>query len=92
MAKELGPPGITANVVAPGTIATDFSGDMIRENPEVNRLVAAMSPLGRVGLPEAIGPMIASLLSGDNRSVNAQQIEMSGRGGALRRPPKDEGR
>ena len=81
MAKELGPRGITANVVAPGAIATDFSGGMVRDNPEVNRLVAAMSPLGRVGLPEDIGPMIASLLSEDNRWVNAQRIEVSGGAG-----------
>lgn len=81
MAKELGPRGITANVVAPGAIATDFSGGMVRDNPDVNKQVAAMSPLNRVGRPEDIGPMIASLLSEDNRWVNAQRIEVSGGAG-----------
>ena len=81
MAKELGNRGITANVVAPGAIATDFSGGMVRDNPEVNKMVAAMSPLARVGLPDDIGPMIASLLSEDNRWVNAQRIEVSGGAG-----------
>lgn len=78
MAKELGARRITANVVAPGAIATDFSGGMVRDNPEVNKQVAAMSPLNRVGQAEDIGPMIASLLSDDNGWVNAQRIEVSG--------------
>lgn len=78
LAKELGPRGITANVVAPGAIATDFSGGMVRDNPEVNKQVAGMTALGRVGQPEDIGPMIAALLSDRNGWVNAQRIEVSG--------------
>ena len=78
MAKELGPRRITVNVVAPGALATDFSGGMVRDNPEINKRVADMTALGRVGLPDDIGPMIASLLSEDNRWVNAQRIEASG--------------
>jgi NAD(P)-dependent dehydrogenase (short-subunit alcohol dehydrogenase family) len=78
LAKELGPRGITVNTVAPGAIATDFSGGMVRDNPEVNKMVASITALGRVGEPEDIGPMIASLLSEDNRWINAQRIEVSG--------------
>ena len=78
MAKELGPRRITVNVVAPGAIATDFSGGMVRDNPELNKRVADMTALGRAGLPDDIGPMIASLLTDDNRWVNAQRIEVSG--------------
>ena len=78
LAKELGGRGITANTVAPGAIATDFSGGMVRDNPEVNKQVAAVTALGRVGEPQDVGPMIASLLSEDNRWVNAQRIEVSG--------------
>jgi NAD(P)-dependent dehydrogenase (short-subunit alcohol dehydrogenase family) len=78
MAKELAPRRIAVNVVAPGAIETDFSGGMVRDNPEVNRRVAEMTALGRPGLPDDIGPMIASLLSEDNRWVNAQRIEVSG--------------
>jgi len=78
LAKELGPRRIVVNTVAPGAIATDFSGGMVRDNPEVNKRVAEMTALGRVGLPDDIGPMIASLLSEDNRWVNAQRIEVSG--------------
>ncbi|MGH9467566.1 MAG: SDR family NAD(P)-dependent oxidoreductase [Terriglobales bacterium] len=82
LAKELGPRGITVNAVAPGAIATDFSGGMVRDNPEVNRHVASTTALGRAGVPDDIGPMIAALLSDENRWVNAQRIEVSG-GAAL---------
>ena len=78
LAKELAPRRIAVNTVAPGAIATDFSGGMVRDNPELNKRVADMTALGRAGLPEDIGPMIASLLSEDNRWVNAQRIEVSG--------------
>ena len=78
LAKELGPRRIAVNVVAPGAIQTDFSGGMVRDNPEVNKRIAELTALGRPGLPDDIGPMIASLLSEDNRWVNAQRIEVSG--------------
>ena len=78
LAKELGPRGITANVVAPGAIQTDFSGGMVRDNPEVNKMVASMTALGRAGVPDDIGPMIAALLSDENRWINGQRIEVSG--------------
>jgi NAD(P)-dependent dehydrogenase (short-subunit alcohol dehydrogenase family) len=78
LAKELGPRGITANVVAPGAIQTDFSGGMVRDNPEINKRVAEMTALGRAGVPDDIGPMIAALLSDENRWVNGQRIEVSG--------------
>ncbi|MDQ1830243.1 SDR family NAD(P)-dependent oxidoreductase [Massilia scottii] len=78
MAKEFGGRGIAVNTVAPGAIETDFGGGAVRDNPELNQTFAAMTALGRVGLPDDIGPMIASLLSENNRWVNAQRIEVSG--------------
>ena len=78
MAKELGARSIAVNTVAPGAIETDFGGGAVRDNPELNKSFAQMTALGRAGLPDDIGPMIASLLSEDNRWVNAQRIEVSG--------------
>jgi NAD(P)-dependent dehydrogenase (short-subunit alcohol dehydrogenase family) len=78
LAKELGPRRVAVNTVAPGAIATDFSGGRVRDNPEVNKRIAEATALGRAGLPEDIGPMIASLLSDQHRWVNAQRIEVSG--------------
>lgn len=78
MAVELGPRRIAVNVVAPGAIATDFSGGMVRDNPQVNKAVADNTALGRVGLPQDVGPVIAALLSDEFGWVNAQRIEVAG--------------
>lgn len=78
MALELGPRRIAVNVVAPGAIATDFSGGFVRDNPEVGKALAAQTALGRVGQPEDVGPVIAALLSDEFRWVNAQRIEVAG--------------
>jgi NAD(P)-dependent dehydrogenase (short-subunit alcohol dehydrogenase family) len=78
MAKELGPRRIAVNVVAPGAIETDFGGGAVRDNAQFNAMIASQTALGRVGLPDDIGGVIASLLSPDNGWVNAQRIEVSG--------------
>ncbi len=78
LARELGPRRITANAVAPGAIQTDFSGGIVWNHPEINKRVAETTALGRAGVPDDIGPMIAALLSDGNRWVNGQRIEVSG--------------
>lgn len=78
LAKELGSRGITVNTVAPGAIETDFLGGAVRDIPELNQQFASMTALGRVGQPDDIGPMVASLLNPANRWINAQRIEVSG--------------
>ena len=78
LAKELGARGIAVNVIAPGAIETDFGGGAVRDNLQLNQYVASQTALGRVGLPDDIGGVIASLLSEDNRWINAQRIEASG--------------
>lgn len=78
MAREFGARGITVNTVAPGAIETDFGGGLVRDNADVNAQFAQMTALGRVGLPDDIGLMIASLLDEGNRWVTAQRIEVSG--------------
>ena len=78
LAKELGARGIVVNSVAPGAIETDFGGGTVRDNKQVNQFVASVTALGRTGLPDDIGPAVASLLTEDNRWINAQRIEISG--------------
>lgn len=78
MAKELGPRGIAVNVVAPGAIETDFGGGRLRDNPELQKFVSSITALGRPGVPDDIGPMIAVLLSDENRWMTAQRLEVSG--------------
>ena len=77
-AKELGSRGIRVNVVAPGAIETDFGGGMVRDNSEVNKHIAAVTALGRVGLPDDIGGVVAFLCTEDAKWINAQRIEVSG--------------
>jgi len=78
LAKELGARGIAVNTVAPGAIETDFLGGAVRDMPDLNAVFAGMTALGRVGVADDIGPMIAALLGPDNRWVNGQRIEVSG--------------
>jgi NAD(P)-dependent dehydrogenase (short-subunit alcohol dehydrogenase family) len=77
-AKELGSRRITANVVAPGAIETDFSGGMVRDNEQINKQIAGLTALGRVGLPDDIGGVVAFLCTEEARWINAQRIEVSG--------------
>lgn len=78
LAKELGSRGISANVVAPGAIETDFGGGHVRDNKEVNDQIANLTALGRVGLPEDIGGIVAFLCSEDAKWINGQRIEAAG--------------
>ncbi|MCW1961754.1 SDR family NAD(P)-dependent oxidoreductase [Chryseobacterium viscerum] len=78
MAKELGPRKIKANVVAPGAIETDFGGGRVRDNKDINSAIAGATALGRVGLPDDIGGVVAFLCTEDARWINAQRIEVSG--------------
>ncbi|MUV03527.1 SDR family oxidoreductase [Flavobacterium rakeshii] len=78
LAKELGPRKIAANIVAPGAIETDFGGGHVRDNKEVNNQVASVTALGRVGLPDDIGGVVAFLCTDEARWINGQRIEVSG--------------
>lgn len=78
MAKEFGPRKIRVNVIAPGAIETDFGGGRVRDNSELNDMIASNTALGRVGSPDDIGGVVAFLCSEEGRWVNAQRIEVSG--------------
>ncbi|SFW79898.1 SDR family NAD(P)-dependent oxidoreductase [Chitinophaga sancti] len=77
-AKELGSRGIRVNTIAPGAIQTDFGGGVVRDNADLNKMVAANTALGRAGVAEDIGAVVAFLCSDDARWVNAQRVEASG--------------
>lgn len=78
LAKELGPKKIRANVVAPGAIETDFGGGRVRDNKELNDQISNLTALGRVGLPEDIGGVVAFLCTPEAYWINGQRIEVSG--------------
>lgn len=78
LAKELGDRKIHVNVVAPGAIETDFGGGRTRDNKEINARIAGITALGRVGLPDDIGGVVAFLCTQDAYWINGQRIEVSG--------------
>lgn len=77
-AMELGSRKIRVNTVAPGAIETDFGGGSVRDNKELNAYIAGSTALGRVGLPDDVGTVVAFLCSEDAKWVNAQRIEVAG--------------
>ena len=78
LAAELGPRGIRVNMLAPGATATDFSGGVIRDDPDYRRRVSEITALGRPADPEEIGPIVACLLSDDLAWIDGARIEASG--------------
>lgn len=78
LAQELGTRGIRVNAVAPGAIETDFGDGAVRDEKAINEFVANNTALGRVGLPDDIGGVMASLLVGDTGWIQGQRIEASG--------------
>ncbi|MDD5360791.1 MAG: SDR family oxidoreductase [Ignavibacteria bacterium] len=78
LSKELGSRGIAANIVAPGAIETDFGNGHVRDNKDINAQIASVTALGRVGLPDDIGGVVAFLCTEDAKWINGQRIEVSG--------------
>ncbi|MFI1031394.1 SDR family NAD(P)-dependent oxidoreductase [Streptomyces sp. NPDC020951] len=78
MAKEFSTRGIRVNAVSPGSTRTRIADDAFTRFPEVVPALAAKTALGRVGEPDDIGAMIATLVSDESRWVTAQNIEVSG--------------
>lgn len=78
LAKELSARQIRVNTLAPGAIETDFRGGAVRDNLAINKQITSLTALGRVGLPDDIGGIVASLLSDETAWITAQRIEASG--------------
>jgi NAD(P)-dependent dehydrogenase (short-subunit alcohol dehydrogenase family) len=78
-AKELGAQRqIRVNVVAPGAIETDFSGGAVRDNDGLNKMIASVTALGRVGLPDDIGGVVAFLCTPEAAWITGIRLEVSG--------------
>jgi len=78
LAKESGPRKIRANIVAPGAVLTDFGGGHLRESEQLQQFVSSVTALGRPGVAEDIGSIVAFLCTEDARWINGQRIEASG--------------
>lgn len=71
-ARELGPLGISANVLNPGPIDTGWM------DADVRTALAAQQPLGRLGLPADIAEVVAFLVSPQGRWVSGQLLHADG--------------
>ncbi len=78
VAKEYGPRGIRSNTVAPGGVPTDFNNAAIRNNPKVQEMVIAQTPMGRLAEPHDIGGLVALLCSDDAKWLTGQRLEATG--------------
>jgi NAD(P)-dependent dehydrogenase (short-subunit alcohol dehydrogenase family) len=78
MALEFGARRIRVNAIAPGAIATDFGGGVVRDNDKVNAYVAHGIALGRVGRPDDVGGAVAAILSDDMGWANGTTFDISG--------------
>ncbi|EHQ26864.1 SDR family NAD(P)-dependent oxidoreductase [Mucilaginibacter paludis] len=78
LAKELGPRGIRANIIAPGAVMTDFGGGHLRADENLQKYISNVTALGRPGVAEDIGGVVAFLCTEDARWVNGQRIEVAG--------------
>jgi len=78
MAVELAERQIRVNTLAPGAIATDFGGGVVRDDENVNTYVAQSIALGRVGLPDDIGSAVAAILSDNMGWANGTTFDISG--------------
>ena len=78
VAKEYGARGIRSNIIAPGATETDFNNALIRSNPNVKANIVNNTALGRVGVADDIGSVVAFLCTDDAKWINGQRIEVSG--------------
>ncbi len=75
VARELGSRGITCNAVAPGFIETEMTQDL---SAEMRENVVKSAPLGRLGTPEDIAPVVAFLASDAAGYITGQTLTVDG--------------
>ncbi|RLP77901.1 SDR family oxidoreductase [Mycetocola tolaasinivorans] len=71
-ARELGPQGVSANVLNPGPIDTGWMDDATRTH------LTSLTPQGRLGTPADIGAYVAFLVSPAGRWISGQLLHADG--------------
>ncbi|MBD2344315.1 glucose 1-dehydrogenase [Anabaena subtropica] len=77
LAVELGPLGITINNVAPGAIETPINSKLLNDPEKLGALLKNI-PLGRLGKPEDIAPIVAFLASKDADYITGATFYVDG--------------
>jgi NAD(P)-dependent dehydrogenase (short-subunit alcohol dehydrogenase family) len=76
LAKQLGPRGITVNIVAPGVIDTDMhQGRLVGD---ALAWLSSQTPLGRLGTPLDVADTVAFLACDDSRYITGHRLDVSG--------------
>jgi len=75
LAKELGPRGVTVNVIAPGLVPTDLTADLPEE---LRQKAVEQTPLRRTGRPEEIGYAVAFLASEEAGFITGAVLPVDG--------------
>jgi len=76
IAKDVGPHGITANTIAPGTTLTERVKNLL--TPEKKEMFSGASPLGRLAQPEEISDVITFMASDESRYITGATIDVNG--------------
>lgn len=75
LAKELGPAGITVNMVSPGRIATDMLNERSHSREEE---WMRETPLGRLGTPKEVAETVAFLASEKASYITGAEFNVNG--------------
>ncbi len=78
VAADWAPHGVTLNAIAPGPFLTDPNRRWFRERPDFQAQVEARIPMGRLGLPEEIGPLALYLASDASRFMTGATLIIDG--------------
>ena len=76
IAKDVGPYGITANTIAPGTTLTDRVDKLL--TPEKREIFSKACPLGHLAEPDEIAGVIVFLASDESRYITGATIDVNG--------------
>jgi 3-oxoacyl-[acyl-carrier protein] reductase len=75
LARELGPDGITVNLISPGRVETEMLADLIKKRREE---WLAVTPLGRFGTPDEIAAAVAFLASNEAAYITGANLHVNG--------------
>jgi len=78
LTSELGSRGIRANAVSPGPIATAGFDRFSGGSADVERAVAGMIPVGRIGRPNEVAAAVAFLASAESSFVAGVELVVDG--------------
>lgn len=78
LAKELGPKKIRVNAINPGLVVTEGYQTLGIAGTDFETQGVAQTPLGRVGQPDDIAPVVAFLASSESAWITGETVRVAG--------------